>query len=849
MKALAKKGWNRRPAPPAAELGVAALLLCSLFAACALPSGPGAAAPTTTMARAAPASAPAAPTAAPRVADPRVTDFHQHIQPILKANCYECHGDGKSEAGIAFDKLTTEAQILKNPGLWLKVLLNTRAGIMPADGNPRLTVPDQNTLDNWIKFSAFGVDPQHLDPGRVTAHRLNRLEYHNTIHDLLGVNFDTEKEFPSDDIGYGFDNIADVLNVSPLLMEKYLAAAQTVVDQAVPNTSRVMATQSATGRQFVGATAGVTGAKMSYFTAAKVSHTFKITQEGDYDLTMEEGLGSDITFTTANCTVTVTLDDKQASQTLYPWHGTNYGSEIYPSWFETFHVHWRPGDHQVTFNLKPGATGVRSVIAYQVRKVTVAGPTDPAQWKHPANYSHFFPREDPPADPAERRAYARELLGAFASKAFRRPVPEESLDHLVAIAEKIYRAPGKTFEQGVAQAMVAVLASPRFIFRIDQPEVGSNPAAPFVPVDDYALASRLSYFLWSTMPDDELMKLAAAGQLRQNLAAQVQRMVADPRSDAFIQNFSGQWLQSRAVLTVPLSAHDILQREGIDATDADEVTPAQRAALNDEAAAYFGYVMRNDRSINEFIESNYTFLNSVLAGYYGDPAARASGAELRKVELPPGDWRGGVLTLGSVMMVTSNPTRTSPVKRGAWVLENILGAPSPPPPPNVPPLEEAGKKTAGRTPTMRETLAAHRASPVCASCHDRMDPLGLAMENFDALGCVRTKDLGQPIDATGRLSTGEPFKDVRDLKHILVTNHRDEFYRCLTAKLLTYALGRGTEYYDAATIDKIVEGLDMNGGHFSSLLNGVINSAAFQEERTLSDEPSAPTLSLNSPRP
>jgi hypothetical protein len=399
--------------------------------------------------------------------------------------------------------------------------------------------------------------------------------------------------------------------------------------------------------------------------------------------------------------------------------------------------------------------------------------------------------------------------------------------------------------------MVAVLASPRFLFRIEEPAAAADPATAFVLVDEYALASRLSYFLWSTMPDDELMKLAAAGQLRNHLAAQVQRMVADPRADAFVQNFSGQWLQSRAVLTVPLNAHDILLREGINATADDDVTPAQRAALSDEAAAYFGYVMRNDRSINEFIESNYTFLNSVLAGYYGDSAARADGTEMRKVDLPPGDWRGGVLTMGSVMMVTSNPTRTSPVKRGKWVLENILGAPPPPPPPDVPPLEEAGKKTADHIPTMRETLATHRANPLCASCHDRMDPLGLAMENFDAFGTVRTKDLGQPIDATGRLSTGETFKDVRDLKHILVTNHREEFYRCLTEKMLTYALGRGTEFYDVPAIDKIVESLDRNDGHFSSLLDGIINSAAFQEERNLPEGQPAPArlLSLNTTRP
>ncbi len=491
----------------AAGFGVPALLIGAIPVAYDLLHH-DAPAPSMVMAKAAPAASAASP-APPPPENPGLAEFHKNIEPILAEHCYECHGNGESSGNVAFDKLTTDDQILNNPELWFKVIKYTRSGIMPAEGNPRLSPKDQATLDNWIKFAAFGVDPQNFDPGHVTVHRLNRVEYRNTIHDLLGVDFNTDVEFPSDDIGYGFDNIADVLNVSPLLMEKYLAAAQTVVDQAVPSTSRVMATQLATGRQFLDAETGKTGASMSYFTPAKVSHTFSITQEGDYDVAFEEGLGSDITFTTANATVTINLDDQQVSQKVYPWHGTNYGSEIYPSWFETFHVHWQPGDHQVTVDLKPLAGGTKSVIAYQLRKVTVQGPTDPSTWKHPANYERFFTRDEAPADPAARRAYARELLGAFATKAFRRPVPEDSLNNLVNIAEKIYSAPGKTFEQGVAQAMVAVLASPRFLFRIEQLAVAAGSAGPFAPVDEYSLASRLSYFLWSTMPDDELMKLAA----------------------------------------------------------------------------------------------------------------------------------------------------------------------------------------------------------------------------------------------------------------------------------------------------------------------------------------------------
>ncbi len=784
------------------------------------------------------ASTPSSPAVAVVTPNPNTTgvlEFHRDVLPILKENCYECHGDGKSKGGLSFDQLTSDDQLLKNPEVWLKVLKNTRAGIMPADGNPRLTAQAQATLDNWIKFTAFGVDPKNFDPGRVTVHRLNRVEYRNTIHDLLGVDFNTAAEFPADDIGYGFDNIADVLNVSPLLMERYLTAAQSVVEQAVPNTTRVMAAQSATGKEFIDAATGKDGTRMSFFTAANVTHTFSVPQEGDYNIEIEKGLVSDITYTTANCTITISVDGQVFSQKAQPWHGTNYNSEIFPSFYETLHVHWLPGDHQVTVNLEPLASGAKSIISFVVRTVTVNGPTDPEKWVHPTNYERFFTREAPPSDSAARRAYAHELLSAFAVKAYRRPVPEETLNQLTDIAEKVYNEPGKTFEMGVSQGMVAVLASPRFLFRIDTPAVASTPPAPFALVDEYSLASRLSYFLWSTMPDDELFKLAAAGQLRNHLAEQVQRMVADPRADAFIQNFSGQWLQSRAVLNVALSPKDIFQQERDDGYN-PTLTPAMRNALNAEPQAYFGYVVRNDRSVNEFLESNYTFLNQTLANYYAIPAEQAAnlrGAEMQKVDLPAGDWRGGVLTMGSVLMVTSNPTRTSPVKRGKWILENILGAPAPPPPPDIPALEEAGQKIADHPPTLRETLAAHRASPLCASCHDRMDPLGLALENFNALGTVRLQELGQPIDAASRLSSGEAFKDIRDIKHILATNHREEFYRCLTEKMLTYALGRGMEYYDVPAIDKIVENLDKDDGRFSALLMGIIDSASFQEERTL----------------
>jgi hypothetical protein len=418
----------------------------------------------------------------------------------------------------------------------------------------------------------------------------------------------------------------------------------------------------------------------------------------------------------------------------------------------------------------------------------------------------------------------------FATKAFRRPVPDETIGRLVDIAISAGDAPDGTFEKGVAQAMVAILASPRFIYRIEAAEPAAGDS-PFTNCDEYSLASRLSYFLWSTMPDDELMSLAAKHELRKNLKAEIDRMIADPRSQALVQNFTGQWLQSRDAAAIVINVHEVGLREGINAQFNAQIPGPVRVAMQQEPEAYFAYIMHEDRSVKEFVDSDYTFLNQTLAQFYKIDGV--TGNQMRKVTLPPGDLRGGSLTMGATLIVTSNPTRTSPVKRGKWVLENILGAPAPPPPPDIPPLELAANQFKGQTPTLRQVLAAHRANPQCASCHDRMDPLGLAMENFNAEGLYRNQELGQPIDPSGQLFTGEKFKDISELKHALVQNHLEEFYHCLTEKMMIYATGRGMEYYDMPTIDKIVGRLDDEDGRFSALLLGVIESAPFQEQRVV----------------
>jgi hypothetical protein len=688
--------------------------------------------------------------------------FRERVQPVLETYCYACHGYGERQGGHAFDELTSDKAIAGDVKLWSAVLKNVRAGLMPPHEEERPTEAEQKKLFDWIEFEAFGIDRAEPDPGQVTLRRLNRVEYRNTVRDLVGVDYDTTDEFPADDAGYGFDNVGEALSMSPLLMEKYLNSAEEIVAEGVP-------------------------------------------------------------------------------------------------------AKW----------------------------------VDARNRKEFLKYLRFFPDGRAPEDTKERDAYARKTLQAFARRAYRRPVAEEDVDRLVTLAKDVYTTPGQTFEAGIGRAMVAVLASPKFLFRVEDAAAGSE-GEKFPLVDDYALASRLSYLLWSTMPDEELTRLADRGELRANLHAQAERMVKDRRSEALAANFAGQWLRARDIEHTeiePIGALGLereleeLQREvwrlrnerrlregkpeykdpdrkedkEEDKTDAkgsevakdekkDEkrddwqdherlraeyrrmrelggmFNPELRRAMGDETRAYFDYIVRENRDVMELIDSNYTFLNETLAKHYDIEGVK--GDEMRRVELPVDSPRGGVLTQGTVLAVTSNPSRTSPVKRGLFILDNILGSPAPPAPPaNVPILEVARDSIKDHQPTIRESQELHRRDPLCHACHARMDPLGLALENFNAMGMWREIEHGQKIDSSGELMTGEKFSGIRELKTIIKEKHRQEFYRCLTEKLLTYALGRGLEYYDEHTVDQIVAKVDQGGGRFSRLLIGVVESAPFQKQR------------------
>ncbi len=760
---------------------------------------------------------------------------------------------------------------MRDGELWWAVLKNVRAGIMPPAGKPRPSDTELRSLEQWIKYGAFGIEPANPDPGRVTVRRLNRVEYRNTVRDLMGVDYDTNREFPPDDSGHGFDNIADVLTLSPLLLEKYLAAATSIVSQVVPVVPLVIAETKIAGRRFrrAGAAAGELvgegSLSLSYYVPASVASTFHAEHPGRYQLVLDVTAGGRMAFGTDynKCRVVFKADGQELLR-------RDFSQQEEKPYNDVLDVEWSAGEHELSLTVEPLTPAERQLRSLEIKvdSVAVRGPDDRRFWVRPANYSRFFPGVVPDGA-LERRAYARSLLGAFARKAFRRPVGDAAVDRLVALAEREYSQGGRTFEAGMAQAMTAVLASPMFLFREEGVEESSSEVHPLI--DEHALASRLSYFLWSSMPDAELFRLAEDRTLRKNLAAQLKRMLADPRSGEFIRHFVGQWLQARDVATVPINAFAVTFRDQPSDPDADrrrarlrelnrkfpgaltenearernELRAASyksfrrfrehdldsdlRTAMRRETEMLFDFLVRGDRSLRELLVSDYTFLNERLAKHYGIDGV--AGSEMRFVALPPTSPRGGILTHGTVLAVTSNPDRTSPVKRGLFILDNILGIPPPPPPPNIPSLEQAAKGFAGRTPTLREALEQHRKNPACSSCHNRMDPLGLALENFDALGRWRDRDQGNPVDSTGKLISGESFSNVQELKRTLVEHHGRDFFRCLCEKMLTYALGRGLGNLDVETVDTLVDRIESENGRAGALILGIVQSPQFQRRR------------------
>ena len=797
--------------------------------------------------------------------------FQSEVEPILDSYCYDCHGFGTSKGGVTLDEFSSET--IRDHELWLRVLKNARAHIMPPQEEFQPSVEERARLLSWIKTGPFEIDLENPDPGKLTVQRLNRVEYQNTIRDLIGVEFVAADAFPADDSGEGFDNIGDILTLSPMLIEKYLDAANHIISEAVPTTARILPEHVLADEELVDLFSPTTieddesddDLQLSFYTPSSRTASYEIKTPGKYQVVLNlkpVSFSSFSGFDYNRCRFVFKIDGETKVEQEFEY--------ISGKTFEyAFDYDWKPGDRNFTFEVEPLTSGLEKIkrLKMRIENLTIRGPFAREHWIQPENYDRFFPGEVP-HDESLRTEYTRNLLRDFASRAYRRPVDEETVDQLTQLSEQVASQEGYTYEMGVSQAMVAILASPRFLFR--QEAALSETAQDEYPlIDEYSLASRLSYFLWSSMPDETLFRLAREGTLRDNLDTQLKRMMADKRSDAFIKNFSGQWLHARDIESVNINSLDVwlrdhpnpeamaareeysLLREIPDALrtpeqqeaytrtraliralyneDRPELKRPLQQAMRKETELYFEHIIREDRSLSELLDSDYTFLNDRLATHYAIEGVE--GSKFRKVSLAPGSPRGGILTQGTILAYTSNPTRTSPVKRGVFILENILGTPPAAPPPNIPSLEDVASDKDIEAMSLRETLALHREDTLCRSCHNRMDPLGLALENFNAMGMWRDAELNQPIETGGTLITGESFSSIQEMKRILANERIMDFYYCFSEKLLTYALGRGMEYYDTATIDELVETLKQSGGRPSALLNAVVHSAPFQKRR------------------
>lgn len=597
--------------------------------------------------------------------------FATVVVPFLNKHCTDCHSGEDAEADFRLDQYQQSANIQTDYERWERVRRMLVERQMPPEDE---TQPSQAAVLDFIEaidaeLDSFACDAA-MHPGRVTIRRLNRVEYDNTIRDLIGLDLDIAQDFPSDDVGNGFDNMGDVLTISPILLEKYVAAAELIADQAF-------------------------------------------------------------------------ADDAARKR----------------------------------------------IVVHE-------------------------PKSD--GDIEEKIELARRNIREFASRAFRRPVEESEEERLFALMRFAWEQ-GSDDAEIFKTAVTAILASPQFVFRVEH-DPGPEDEDGVRELNDFELATRLSYFLWSSMPDERLFELARKGQLRDRevLAAEARRMLADPKAQALVDNFAGQWLQLRDV--------ELLNPDPEQFARFDEQL---RAAMRRETELFFESVMRNDRSVLEFLNAEYTFVNERLARHYG--MLDVEGDEFRRVSL--GARRRGVLTHASILMLTSNPTRTSPVKRGKWILDNFLGESPPPPPPNVPELEEGGE-TFG---SLRERMQQHRSNESCAVCHRKMDALGLGLENFDAIGGWRDKDGRFDIDPSGTLPGGRRFGGPAELMTILVEEKKNEFCRCLTEKMLTYALGRGLAPYDRCTVKDIVKALGEDNYRFTRIVTEIVSSAPFMLREAASE--------------
>ena len=822
--------------------------------------------------------------------------FTTTVKPFLEKNCYMCHNSSLQSGGLNLESYSSAAAAMADRQHWTHLLEKLQTGQMPPAGVPQPPDTEKKAVTDWVASELARTAPK-ASAGRVTARRLNRSEYNNTVRDLLGVDFQPADDFPPDDTGYGFDDIGDVLSMSPALMSKYLAAADKVARAAVYGPPALKPTLSKEEPWYIDfatrtemSPGGYDETGLSSNQALHVIHRFPA--EGDYDIVAL--LRGTRPGPSDPLHVAFWIDGKQLKVIDYPRDGEVSGEK------DGVRTHVTAGDHEVAVSflkvfeglppsfggpnptkriapaggrggrgggrggrgfsganagrgaaaasgglgrgfitpagrpvavpppdanasnndeaadLGPSKPGVVSISGFFISNLDVTGPYNEVMGPSDKSTKLIFPCH------VHTAACERRILTQLATRAYRRPAAAAEVNQLVGLADSV-RAHGDSWDEGICMAIEKVLISPNFLFRIER-DHGVTAASGAQPLSDYELASRLSYFLWSSMPDEELMRAAAGRKLRTPavLEAQVARMLADPKSSALVENFGGQWLEFRAIEShIP------------DRKTFQEYTEYTRMSIMKETELFFTCIMRENRSVLDFINADYTFLNDRLAEFYGIPGVK--GPEFRKVDIS-GTPRRGVLGQASVLIASSYVNRTAPTIRGKWILENILDAPPPPPPPDVPSLDDSG---VGKSVSLRVQMEKHRANPVCASCHSRMDPLGFSLENYNAIGQWRDKDGKFPIDATGKLPAGRTFEGLPGLVKILNSDPK-VFAKTITDKMLTYALGRGLESYDSPTIDKIAGQLAANGYKFDTLVSSVVESLPFQNRSA------APTTSSRS---
>ena len=735
--------------------------------------------------------------------------------------CVGCHGGDSASADLRLDSADL-AGVHEAPELWERVVHKLRTGTMPPPNMPQPPVADREVLVDWLEASLDAAALRSPSPGRTEAlRRLNRTEYQNAVRDLLAVEIDAGALLPQDESGHGFDNV-NVSDLSPMLLGRYISAAQKISRLAVgsgqvePNSDIIRVKPDVTQERHV------PGLPLGSRGGVSVTHSF--VQDGEYEIQiwLSRNRNEEIEGLRREHEVHLLLD-RQRIETFTVRPPTDRFDYSHADKHLRKRVTVAAGPHQLAVTFPKTESSLLETMrqptqsrfnmhrhprtAPAVFQISVTGP-----------YSGSSPADTPsrrrlftcrPTGPADETDCARQIVSALVRRAYRRPVSEEDLLRPLEFFRKGRQNGG--FDAGVERALTAVLVSPEFLFRTEAVAHGS-PGPGAARISPVELASRISFFLWSSIPDDELLAAAANGELGsdEGLERQVRRMLADPRAANFATNFAGQWLRLRS-----------LESFSPDARLFPDFDDNLRQALRRETELFVQSIVSEDRSVLDLVKADYTYLNERLAKHYG--IGGVYGTRFRRIALDAASKRGGLLRHGSVLTVTSYPTRTSPVLRGTWVLENIFGAPPPPPPPNVPALDNAVSASL----PMRERLSAHRDNPACASCHRTIDPVGFALENFDALGRWRDYEDGVEVDAAGGLpGAGESARGVADLEQALLARP-ELFVGTLTRKLLTFALGRGVEYYDAPAVRQILRDAKPRGYRFSDLVLGIVKSVPF----------------------